>query len=27
VQNIKVTTPLDLQLAELLATGMRSGAP
>jgi len=27
VQNIKVTTPLDLRLAELLAAEMRSGAP
>jgi 2-C-methyl-D-erythritol 4-phosphate cytidylyltransferase len=27
VQNIKVTTPLDLRLAELLAAGTRSGAP
>src|SRR5436190_10031156 len=27
VQNIKVTTPLDLRLAELLAAGMRSDAP
>ena len=26
-QNIKVTTPLDLRLAELLAAGMRSDAP
>ena len=26
-QNIKVTTPLDLQLAELLVAEMSSGAP